>query len=94
MGSSIIKRSIVVAGHKTSVSLEDTFWNALKDLAGEQNMPVSALVNSIDKGRDTANLSSAVRQHLMRHYYDIASQKPAARDLAEARPVAPLHRAT
>jgi predicted DNA-binding ribbon-helix-helix protein len=77
MKSSVIKRSIVIKGHKTSVSLEDPFWQALKDLSAEKNVTVSALINSIDQGRDTSNLSSAVRQFVMRHYYEIAMRKPA-----------------
>jgi predicted DNA-binding ribbon-helix-helix protein len=61
--SRIKKRSIVVNGHKTSISLEDEFWNELRDLAAEQRVPVTALVNEIDQvpGR---NLSSAIRVHL------------------------------
>jgi len=64
MGQSRIKkRSIIVNGHKTSVSLEDEFWNELRDLAAERRVPVTALVNEIDQvpGR---NLSSAIRVHL------------------------------
>ena len=61
--SRIKKRSIVVNGHKTSISLEDEFWNELRDLAAERRVPVTALVNEIDQvpGR---NLSSAIRVHL------------------------------
>ena len=77
MKSSVIKHSIVIKGHKTSISLENPFWQALKDLAAQKNMTVSALINGIDQDRQTANLSSAVRQYVMRHYYDIAMQKPA-----------------
>lgn len=76
MKSSVIKHSIVIKGHKTSISLENPFWQALKDLAAQKNMTVSALINGIDQDRQTANLSSAVRQYVMRHYYDIAMQKP------------------
>ena len=59
----IKKRSIIVNGHKTSVSLEDEFWNELRDLAAERRVPVTALVNEIDQvpGR---NLSSAIRVYL------------------------------
>ncbi len=78
MKSSVIKRSIVIKGHKTSVSLEDPFWQALKDLSAEKNVTVSALINSIDQIRDTSNLSSAVRQFVMRHYYDLAMHKQAS----------------
>ena len=62
--SKIKKRSIIVNGHKTSVSLEDEFWDELRGLAAEQRVPVTALVNEIDQvpGR---NLSSAIRVFLL-----------------------------
>src|SRR5713101_8982620 len=61
MKSSVIKRSIVLAGHKTSVSLEDAFWRALKEIAGGRHITLSDLVSSIDSERQQGNLSSAVR---------------------------------
>jgi predicted DNA-binding ribbon-helix-helix protein len=61
MKSLVIKRSIVVAGHKTSVSLEDPFWNALKEIAGGRNMTLSNLIGAIDAEREHGNLSSAIR---------------------------------
>jgi predicted DNA-binding ribbon-helix-helix protein len=51
MKSTIVKRSIVIAGHKTSVSLEDAFWKALKAIARERDMNPSELVTSIDSDR-------------------------------------------
>jgi predicted DNA-binding ribbon-helix-helix protein len=75
MRSSVVKRSIVVGGHKTSVSLEDIFWSALKDIASEKDVAVSTLVDSVDKGRNTCNLSSALRQYAMQHFFDIATAK-------------------
>jgi len=59
--SSVVKRSIVIAGHKTSVSLEDAFWSALKEIAKERDQTLSDLVSEIDKDRKLANLSSAIR---------------------------------
>ncbi|HEY1363694.1 MAG TPA: ribbon-helix-helix domain-containing protein [Xanthobacteraceae bacterium] len=59
--SLVIKRSIVVAGHKTSVSLEDAFWNVLQEIAEERDMTLSRLVGLIDADRQHANLSSAIR---------------------------------
>ena len=91
MKSAITKRSIVVGGHKTSISLEDIFWNALKDLATEKNIPLSEMVDSIDKTRDGINLSSSLRQHIMQHYYDAATRKPLNAP-AEAQPVQEMHR--
>lgn len=61
MTSSIVKRSIVIAGHKTSVSVEDAFWVALKDIAASRGATVAELVAVIDAGRQHGNLSSAIR---------------------------------
>jgi predicted DNA-binding ribbon-helix-helix protein len=61
MKSLIVKRSVVIAGHKTSVSLEAPFWKALKEIAASRNMPLSNLVASVDREREHANLSSAIR---------------------------------
>ena len=61
MKSTVVKRSIVVAGHKTSVSLEDAFWNELKEIVRERHMTLSELVAEIDAGRQLGNLSSALR---------------------------------
>ena len=61
MKSLIIKRSIVIGGHKTSVSLEDAFWRGLKDIARTQRITLSNMVGEIDKSRHQSNLSSAIR---------------------------------
>ncbi len=58
------KRSIKVAGHSTSVSLEEQFWIVLKQLADEQGISLNALVESVDKTRET-NLSSALRLYVL-----------------------------
>jgi len=60
-GSSIAKRSIVFNGKKTSVSLEDEFWNAMKEIAGKRAIHLSDLVSEIDDRRGHGNLSSALR---------------------------------
>jgi predicted DNA-binding ribbon-helix-helix protein len=70
MNSTVIKRSIIVAGHKTSVSLEDGFWNALKQIAGGRDATVSDLVAIIDADRQHANLSSAIRLFVLGFYRD------------------------
>jgi predicted DNA-binding ribbon-helix-helix protein len=57
----VIKHSMVIAGHRTSVSLEPAFWQALKDLAAQRRQSVAALVAAIDSGRGSSNLSSAIR---------------------------------
>lgn len=61
MKSTIAKRSVVIAGHKTSVSLEEPFWNAVREITQSRAMTVSALLHEIDSKRTNANLSSAVR---------------------------------
>lgn len=68
MKSQVVKRSIVIAGHKTSVSLEDAFWNGLKEIAVSRNVALSDLVSSIDKERKHGNLSSAIRLFVLDHY--------------------------
>jgi predicted DNA-binding ribbon-helix-helix protein len=55
------KRSLVIAGHKTSVSLEAAFWEALKAIAKEESLSLASLVARVDAGRGNANLSSALR---------------------------------
>jgi len=61
MKSFVVKRSIVIAGHKTSVSLEDAFWNGLKEIAYGDHMTLSNMVGNIDQMRRQGNLSSAIR---------------------------------
>jgi predicted DNA-binding ribbon-helix-helix protein len=68
MKSPVIKRSIVIAGHKTSVSLEDAFWRGLKEIAVNRHITLSDLVASIDTGRAHGNLSSAIRLFVLGHY--------------------------
>lgn len=64
-GATVIKRSLTIAGHRTSVSLEDAFWSRLKALAKARNQPLSALIAHIDASRGAANLSSAVRVFIL-----------------------------
>ena len=68
MKSPVVKRSIVIAGHKTSISLEDAFWKALKDIAIARHATLSDLVASIDTERQHGNLSSAIRLFVLDHY--------------------------
>ncbi len=63
--TAIVKHSLVIAGHRTSVSLEDAFWQALKRLAAARGQSIAGLVAEIDAERGEANLSSAVRVHLL-----------------------------
>ena len=62
------KRSIAIGGHKTCICLEDAFWHSLKEISAQEGTPVSQLVNRIDEGRDHANLSSAIRLHVLDYY--------------------------
>ena len=67
MKSSIVKRSVAIGGHKTSVSLEEPFWTDLKQIAHVQHVTLSALVTQIDDTREQSNLSSAIRVFVLRH---------------------------
>jgi len=73
MKSLVVKRSIVIGGHKTSVSLEDAFWRGLKEIAAGQDITLSDLVSAIDAERHdaNANLSSAIRLFVLDHYRTI-----------------------
>lgn len=68
MKSRIVKRSVVIAGHKTSVSLEDAFWSGLKQVASSRGVTLSELVAAIDSERLSGNLSSAIRLFVLDHY--------------------------
>lgn len=60
------KRSFSIQGHRTSISLESAFWTALKEAAAEEGLTLAALISRIDKERNGAGLSSAVRVWLLR----------------------------
>jgi predicted DNA-binding ribbon-helix-helix protein len=74
MKSQVIKRSIVIAGHKTSVSLEDAFWRGLKEIARDRGITLSELVGTIDSDRQHGNLSSAIRLFVLDHYRNATSR--------------------
>ena len=69
-----MKRSIVIAGHKTSIGLEDAFWHSLMEIAAQEGTPDRQLVNRIDSDREHANLSSAIRLSLLDHYRRLANE--------------------
>jgi predicted DNA-binding ribbon-helix-helix protein len=73
MKSPVVKRSIVVAGHKTSVSLEEAFWTGMKEISGLRNMTRSELVDEIDRNRQQGNLSSAIRLFVLDYFKNRAS---------------------
>ena len=68
MKSLIIKRSVFVKNHKTSISLEDDFWQGLIEIARSRRVSVSRLLTSIDADREFANLSSAIRLFVLRFF--------------------------
>ncbi len=88
MKSPVVKRSIVITGHKTSVSLEDAFWTSLKDIAATRSMTLSELVATIDTDRRQGNLSSAIRLFVLDHYRALAGGAATAAEARErgARP--------
>jgi predicted DNA-binding ribbon-helix-helix protein len=66
----VIKRSILLNGHKTSVSLENVFWQGLHEIAEHNHTKVALLVEQIDRDRNTCNLSSAIRVFVFKHFRD------------------------
>ena len=68
MKPTIVRHSINLGGHQTSISLEDEFWQSLKDIAASQRLSLRNLVSKIDSERKHGNLSSAVRLFVLNHY--------------------------
>jgi len=90
MKSLVIKRSIQIDGHKTSVSLEDAFWTELKKIAHSQGMTLSKLVAGIDTTRKHANLSSALRIFVLEYIQNEGRQTalaPVSSDESQSTPV-------
>ena len=83
MKSGIVKRSVIINGHKTSVSLEDAFWSEVKAIAAERNLSLRELVSLVDHERgEVGNLSSALRLFVLARYRPATpalSERPAAR---------------
>jgi predicted DNA-binding ribbon-helix-helix protein len=80
MNPLIVKHSVVIRGHKTSVSLEEPFWISLKEIAAAEGTTLSQLVAVIDKHRDVerrGNLSSAIRLHVLERYWPRTAEKAA-----------------
>ena len=73
--AAIAKHSLVVAGHRTSISLEQAFWSALKAIAERRSLSVAALVAGIDGERGTHNLSSAIRVYVLAET-SVARERP------------------
>ena len=83
MKSLVVKRSIVVSGHKTSVSLEDAFWSGIKEIASGRNITLSDLVTAVDSERQQGNLSSAIRLFVLDFYRNQLADVKDRRDDAE-----------
>ena len=91
MKSPVVKRSIVITGHKTSVSLEDAFWKGLKDIAGDRDITLSDLVAEIDLERRQGNLSSAIRLYVLDHFRSQSGSRAAEGRETGTRLVSALH---
>jgi predicted DNA-binding ribbon-helix-helix protein len=68
MKSTVIKHSVLTKGRKTSISLENEFWDALREIALRSNVTLSKLVEQVDQGRNNINLSSAIRVFVFNHF--------------------------
>jgi predicted DNA-binding ribbon-helix-helix protein len=84
MKSLVVKRSIIIAGHKTSVSLEEAFWKGVKEIAADRHRTISDMVAGIDATRTRDNLSSAIRLFVLDHY----RAQAAAASTRDAQPAA------
>ncbi|WP_171129362.1 MULTISPECIES: ribbon-helix-helix domain-containing protein [unclassified Ruegeria] len=68
-----VKRSLTLKGHRTSVSLEDEFWRAFRNIAQEKDIPINVLASEIDVARDPeTGLASAIRVYILNWYQDKA----------------------
>lgn len=74
MKSLVLKHSIIIGGHKTSVSLEDQFWRGLKDIADHRRLTLSTMVSEIDAQRRQGNLSSAIRLFVLQNARALAAE--------------------
>jgi predicted DNA-binding ribbon-helix-helix protein len=84
MISLVVKRSVVVAGHRTSVSLEDAFWKSLREIAGFRHETLTALLAAIDSDRREGNLSSAIRLFVLKFYRDQLDMRDRREEMLQA----------
>ena len=75
--SKLRKRSVIIQGRKTSISLEDEFWEGIKEIATARGQTITQLVNAIDAQSDGHNLSSAIRVFVMTHFRSTRATPPA-----------------
>jgi predicted DNA-binding ribbon-helix-helix protein len=87
--AAVVKRSVNIAGHNTSITLEDEFWNGLQEIAESRDQPVSHLIACINAERKLTNLSSAIRLFVLGFYRaHYSSSKLVDLAVEDARPVA------
>ena len=86
MKSAIAKRSVVLRGHKTSVSLENEFWDGLREIAEIKTVTLTSLLEQIDNDRRNANLSSAIRIFVFDYFRRRAGNNPPPQGLRSATP--------
>jgi predicted DNA-binding ribbon-helix-helix protein len=93
MNSLVVKRSVVIAGHKTSISLEDDFWRSFKEIARYRFTTVSTLLARVDSDRQHANLSSAIRLFVLNHYREqlSAEEQETITMATNESPLSPFH---
>ena len=84
MSAGILKRSVSIAGHRTSVSLEEPFWEALREIADRDSTSVQALIGRIDAERGEQNLSSAIRLFVLSTLRESSSRQGCPEPSAEA----------
>jgi len=72
------KRSFAIRGHRTSLSLEEPFWEALREIASGRGLALAALVAEIDEQRSDIGLSTAVRLHILDHYRSASASRTQA----------------
>jgi predicted DNA-binding ribbon-helix-helix protein len=79
-----MKRSIIIAGRKTSISIEDAFWKGLREITAAKGIKVTDLVAFIDKNRQQGNLSSHVRLFVLEYYQTLAASSNAVEQTASS----------
>jgi predicted DNA-binding ribbon-helix-helix protein len=74
--TTVVKRSIELARHKTSVSLENEFWEALGEIARKRNIPIAVLIEQIHNNRTGSNLSSSIRLFVLSYFKTVSRPSP------------------
>jgi len=75
LGSLVVKRSVAIGRHKTSISLEAGFWDGLKEIAAQEGISIPRLVTRIDTNREHKNLSATIRVYVLDHYRRLAEKR-------------------